>query len=311
MNWFKYVTWSILVVLSLIMAFLFYARQHPNLLAKLVGPYGNPGQLGSIRLSGDENVVIEEIVDNDHGIGVEGGAGFSVQLKKLIIFNLKKQQKQTLGFSINTKILGATKNLVWVFDEEKGLKGLSVENGEELASWKSLIKVNPELNKRSENSAERFQIIDQNLWISDFYGHYWQLDDRLKVHFRDSLASSYRPLPSGNIRLKRSDHFLHGFFLINSQSGLKIEANNPKGYFVFYYQTVKNEGFRLAHLRESGKIIWNKNLDDLLERKAERCRPAWAYPYKNTLCLVLETNRGTRLVLINVADGRVLKNLRV
>jgi hypothetical protein len=49
----------------------------------------------------------------------------------------------------------------------------------------------------------------------------------------------------------------------------------------------------------------------LLDRKGEKFLLAGAYTLKNTLCLILDTNKGTRVVWIQMNNGRVLKNERI
>jgi hypothetical protein len=98
---------------------------------------------------------------------------------------------------------------------------------------------------------------------------------------------------------------------MDQHTGLAVQPLNREAYLIIHYKNKLNEGFRITQIDKKEEVIWQKNYDHLLDRKGEKVLLAGAYPLENTLCLILDTNKGTRLVWIQMNDGRVLKNERI
>lgn len=330
----KWVGWTILTVLTLSMGLLLYARYHPNLLVKLIGPYGYAGQLAGIHDDGAGQLLIEELIDNDHGIGVEGGAGFSVQLKKLAIVDLKKQSIKKFGVATQTKLLAFMGEVIWIFEEKTGLKAISVIDGHKLADWDKLISLNPHLKNKTINSMVYLHEADGRcLILEDLEGNFWRFNEQFKAEQIQQICQSERknyPLLSNEIResngallfsLKapyhtlessdKVDKLINAAFLMDQRTGSAIQPIDREAYLILHYKNKLNEGFRLSQIDKKGRLLWQKHCDQLLDRKGEKFFLAGAYTLKNTLCLILDTNKGTRVVWIQINDGRVLKNERI
>ncbi len=330
----KWVGWTILTVLTLGMGLLLYARYHPNLLVKLIGPYGYAGQLAGIHDHGAGQLLIEELIDNDHGIGVEGGAGFSVQLKKLAIVNLKKQSIQKIGVAANTRVLTLMGEVVWIFEEKTGLKAISVIDGHKLADWDELIALNPQLKNKIINSMVYLHEADGRcLILEDLEGNFWRFNEQFKAEQIQQICQSERknyPLLSNEIHesngallfsLKapyhtlessdKVDKLINAAFLMDQHTGLAVQPLNREAYLILHYKNKLNEGFRLSQIEKKGRLLWQKHYDQLLDRKGEKFLLAGVYTLKNTLCLILDTNKGTRVVWIQMNNGWVLKNERI
>jgi hypothetical protein len=333
-KWMKWIGWTILTVLILGMGVLLYARYHPNLLVKLIGPYGYAGQLVGIYDDGSGQLLIEEMIDNDHGIGVEGGAGFSVQLKKLAIVDLKKESIQKIGVAANTKLLSFMGEVIWIFEEKTGLKAISVIDGHKLADWNALIALNPHLINKVINSMVYLHEADGRcLILEDLEGNFWRFNEQFKAYQSQQNCPSERkkyPLLASHISEsnealllslktpyhtlnsnKKVDKLINAAFLMDQHTGLAVQPLNREAYLIIHYKNKLNEGFRLTQIDKKGRLQWQKNYDHLLDRKGEKFLLAGAYPLENTLCLILDTNKGTRLIWIQINDGRVLKNERI
>jgi len=333
-KWMKWIGWTILTVLILGMGVLLYARYHPNLLVKLIGPYGYAGQLVGIYDDGSGQLLIEEMIDNDHGIGVEGGAGFSVQLKKLAIVDLKRQSIQKIGVAANTKLLSFMGEVIWIFEEKTGLKAISVIDGHKLADWNALIALNPQLKNKAINSTVYLHEADGRcLILEDLEGNFWRFNQQFKAYqTQQNCQSESKKFPllskqisqlNGELLLSLKEPYynlnskekvyklINPEFVMNQRTGAAIQAIDWEAYFIVHYKNKLNEGFRLTQIDKKGRLQWQKNYDHLLDRKGEKFLLAGAYPLENTLCLILDTNKGTRLIWIQINDGRVLKNERI
>ncbi len=334
-KWIKWLGWTLFSLLALGMGFLLYARYHPNLLVRLIGPYGYAGQLVGIHHDGSGQLLIEELIDNDHGIGVEGGAGFSVQLKKLAIVQLKKQSIQKIGVASNTQTLSFMGEAIWIFEEKTGLKAISAVDGHKLVAWDELIALNPHLKNKVINSMVYLKVHADGCCfvLEDLEGNFWRFNKQFKAYQTQQNCQSERkkyPLLSSQIRqsngelpfsLKEPYHSLkskekvykliNAAFLMDQHTGLTIQPLNREAYLIIHYKNKLNEGFRLTQIDKKGEVIWQKNYDPLLDRKGETFLLAGAYVLENKLCLILDTNKGTRVVWIQMNDGRVLKNERI
>lgn len=303
--------WLLLGLLSLTMAALLYVRFTPHLLVKVVGNKGREGQLGSICSCSQNRVLLEEIIDNDSGIGVEGGAGFAVQLKKLVVVNLANAEILKIGLSVNTTLIGCNEKTIWVFDPEEGIAGLSIKDGCLILDQAELLTQNPELKNKLSGTATDFSLSsDKNLVIADIEGKFWSLNADYKVYpiLKNPEPEAY-PQQVSNQQSFGAESLFYPISLYDANTGKAVK--NKEGSLIFHYRNKLKEGLRLSLMNRSGTKIWTKDFDHLLNRKNEQCRPAAAYQIHHKVMLILATNRGTRLIWLDLKSGMPLKNLSV
>lgn len=300
----KTVAWIILGLLSLAMGFLLIARYTPALMLKIVGTNGRPGQLAKICECNDQNILIEEIIDNDSGIGVEGGAGFSVQLKKLLLVDLQKMASRKIGLHINTIVIGCSRENVWLFDHNKGIHALATQNGELQIDQEKILERNPALQGRLSGTVQDFNLSlkSQELMIEDTEHNYWHLDRNFLAHRLNSKpATAEQQSPNRQFEAINHSSLFYPILLLRSADTSLI----------LHYKNKLREGLRLTRMKAAGHHSWQQNLDSLLDRKQEKCRPVAIYQDKNKILLILDTSRGTRLIWLDSHTGRCIKNQRV
>lgn len=80
---------------------------------------------------------------------------------------------------------------------------------------------------------------------------------------------------------------------------------------LFQYKNKRREGLRISLIEKGGAIQWQQNFDQLLDRKNEQFRPVAVYERGKIVLVVLDTNRGTRLLWLDLKSGVCIKNQRV
>ncbi|MEY3678810.1 MAG: hypothetical protein RI924_951 [Bacteroidota bacterium] len=300
-------------VLTLAIGFLLIARYTPALMVNIIGTNGRSGQLAKICECSQNTVLVEEIIDNDSGIGVEGGAGFNVQLKKLLLVDIDTRRVKKFGLHINSMVIGCSLKYIWIFNAKRGISAILIGNGKQINQEK-IIEINPNLKGLPGIDFQSFSLSRENheLIIIDHEERYWQLDEQLHAYqLRSTPQMGYAVRHNLIIEEKTEGGIVYRIKLGPASKQMIFGEIAVDADLVFRYKNKRKEGLRICLMEKDGAIQWQQNFDQLLDRKNEQFRPVAVYERGKIVLVILDTNRGTRLLWLDLKSGVCIKNQRV
>lgn len=323
--------WGFLATLALALALMVYASTQPHLLVKIMGKYGQPGELDKIFVLAENmnsKILIIENIDRNAAADLEIGPGISLQVKRLTLLQTESLGMKQTGIPIKSRILGCSPKTIWVFMEQKGLFGLD-NFGVMKWQFKDLFRNQSVLLRQFDNRSEAcdFDEMNQRLTLIDKTGVYWAFDE-VNVMWRKTILRptkipdfpifqdriqglaklTLKTLDKDGERMCLPTHpnkiYWSAGFLFDTQNNKPIVLNKSE-YLLYHRQNPYNEGFVLSCISENGIIQWQKHSQTWLKEKDAQIK--WVKMLKNKLFVLADTYNGLRMIVLHPVNGKKLE----
>lgn len=210
-------------------------------------------------------------------------------------------------------VIGCSLKYIWIFNAKRGISAILIGNGKQINQEK-IIEINPNLKGLPGVDFQSFGLSKENrdLIITDQEGRYWQLDEQFHAHqLRSTPQMENIVRKQLIIEVKTEGGIVYRIRLGPAAKQTIFGEIAVDADLVFRYKNKRREGLRISLIEKGGAIQWQQNFDQLLDRKNEQFRPVAVYERGKIVLVILDTNRGTRLLWLDLKSSVCIKNQRV